>query len=296
MRAPSPRLVAAALCLWVIAGPLAPDAQAQDLTPGRLRRLALRAARDPSALAMLRRAEGVAGKPVDFGALLSGVRGDELTARLQALVDGLEGAGAPPDLRPARAEARRILAGRGFRPQLFPRPLAGVLRRLGVWLTPAWRKVISALRWAAGWLPGGRATLWAALAGVVVAGAVLLAVRVARRPRTGAGGGRASVEHPAGPGPARLERMADEAEVRGDAERAVRLRFTAGLLRLGRSGIIALHPSITTGEVRRRLGSETFESLATAFEEIVYGGRRATAEDAAAARRGWPEVRREASA
>ena len=38
-------------------------------------------------------------------------------------------------------------------------------------------------------------------------------------------------------------------------DRAVRLRFRAGLLRLGDRGAIRYRPSVTTGEVRRTLGS-----------------------------------------
>ena len=48
-----------------------------------------------------------------------------------------------------------------------------------------------------------------------------------------------------------LEREADEAERDGDLARAVRLRFRAGLLRLGDRGAIHYRPSVTTGEVRR---------------------------------------------
>ncbi len=90
--------------------------------------------------------------------------------------------------------------------------------------------------------------------------------------------------------PAAYEREADSAEAAGDLERAVRLRFRAGLLRLGQRGVIRYRPSLTTNEVRRLLGSETFDDLATRFEEVAYGGRDAEAADVRVARESWPRV------
>ena len=90
--------------------------------------------------------------------------------------------------------------------------------------------------------------------------------------------------------PAALEREADEAERAGDLERAVRLRFRAGLLRLGDRGAIEYRPSLTTSEVHARLGSETFDHLAETFNEVAYGGHPAEPPDVAAARTGWPRV------
>lgn len=52
--------------------------------------------------------------------------------------------------------------------------------------------------------------------------------------------------------------------------------------------------SAGTGELERRLRSPTFSGLARRFEEVAYGGRAAQAADLAAAREGWPQVRREA--
>ena len=75
--------------------------------------------------------------------------------------------------------------------------------------------------------------------------------------------------------PDALERAADEAERDGDLARALRLRFRAGLLRLGDRGAIHYRPSVTTGEVRRTLGSATFDDLAGTFEAVTYGGRTA---------------------
>ncbi len=88
----------------------------------------------------------------------------------------------------------------------------------------------------------------------------------------------------------RLEREADRAERDGEWERAVRLRFRAGLLRLDDRRVIAYRPSLTTGEVARSVGSPAFREVGERFDAIAYGGRTAEREDAEHARRGWAEV------
>ncbi|MDQ3751730.1 MAG: hypothetical protein M3333_02410, partial [Actinomycetota bacterium] len=101
------RLLVVGVALWVLVLP--PPVRAGDLTPDQLRRLAARASGDRDALLRLRRADTVGGRKVDLSTLLSGVRGDALAARLDALADG---AGAPTvhvDPRRARDAARRIL-------------------------------------------------------------------------------------------------------------------------------------------------------------------------------------------
>jgi hypothetical protein len=90
--------------------------------------------------------------------------------------------------------------------------------------------------------------------------------------------------------PDELERAADAAERAGRLDEAVRLRFRAGLLRLGDRGAIRYRPSVTTNEVRRVLGSDTFEELARTFEAVAYGGQEATPPDVDSARRDWPRV------
>ena len=90
--------------------------------------------------------------------------------------------------------------------------------------------------------------------------------------------------------PAELERAAEAAERAGQLDVAVRLRFRAGLLRLGTRGAIHYRPSVTTNEVRRVLGSETFDELARTFDAVAYGGRDAEPPDVDAARREWPRV------
>ena len=134
--------------------------------------------------------------------------------------------------------------------------------------------------------------IWLGLAIAVVAAIVARIIVVSRRRRvTGTRHGRVSSELDAvREDPDALDRDADDAERRGDLERAVRLRFRAGLLRLGDRGAIAYSPSVTTGEVRRVLGSDTFDELAHTFEGVTYGGRAARPPDVDAARREWPRV------
>jgi hypothetical protein len=92
---------------------------------------------------------------------------------------------------------------------------------------------------------------------------------------------------------ARAQR-AVEAERRGDFEAALRLRFRAGLVRLGRAELIALRPSITSAEVSRALRVPAFDRLAADFDEVVYGRRPPRRDDVETARREWPQVLAEA--
>jgi hypothetical protein len=89
---------------------------------------------------------------------------------------------------------------------------------------------------------------------------------------------------------AALEAAADEAERAGHYDRAVRLRFGAGLLRLAQARAFDLRPSSTVGEIVAALRSPPLGDLASTFEAIVYGGRRAVRADAESARRGWRTV------
>jgi hypothetical protein len=70
----------------------------------------------------------------------------------------------------------------------------------------------------------------------------------------------------------------------------LRLRFRAGLLRLGRARVLPLRESLTTAEARRALRSPPFNALARTHDEVVYGGRVAVAQDARDSREGWRTV------
>jgi hypothetical protein len=192
------------------------------------------------------------------------------------------------DPNAARRAAQHILSDRRFRPSSTPRPLRGPLHWLGDRIESAFGPLGRLFRLMPGW------TWLVALAVVVAAVAWIVArrarKRVARAPTRGPVRGRLDD----GEDPDELERAADAAERDGDLARAVRLRFRAGLLRLGDRGAIEYRPSVTTGEVRRTLGSNRFDELAGTFEAVTYGGRSADPPDVDAARREWPNVLEEA--
>jgi hypothetical protein len=185
----------------------------------------------------------------------------------------------------ARASARDILGGRQFRVSHTPRPLRKPLNWLGDrlssighWFGRVFSHVPTALLFI----------LALAVVGLAIA-YIVSKVRANRgaavaRARSGDLGG-ARLEDPD-----ELERAADAAEQAGQLDIAVRLRFRAGLLRLGNRGAIRYRPSVTTNEVRHVLGSESFDELARTFDAIAYGGRDAESPDVDAARREWPRV------
>jgi hypothetical protein len=189
----------------------------------------------------------------------------------------------------AREQARQILSERRFHGTSLPRPLHGIL----AWLGDRLHFVVRGWDWLAAKL-GGQAVLWALVGMGVLALAAFVAVRLAKR--------RAEVEaigigrraRARGEDPAELERLADEAERRGELEVALRLRFRAGLLRLGRARALPLRPSLRTREARRALRSARFDRLARDFDEVVYGGRPPREADVETARSEWPQVVAEA--
>ena len=269
-------------------GPVGP-ASAQSITGTQLRDLAARAASDPRALAQLRAVREVDGRPVDMGRALAGADGPALDSRLQALGDGAP-AGSFVASEQARQQARDVLDGRRFKPARVPRPFAGILRTLGGWLEPVgeplgriWRRVVDTV--------AGRLLLVGLAFGV----AALISARLIGRRSPG------NVHRPRPFGvdsdtldPDELERQAAAAERAGDLDHAVRLRFVAGVLRLDEAGVIAYRSSLTTGQLRERLRSASFAELATAFDEIAYGGRAAEEADVRAATERWPRVLAEA--
>ena len=189
----------------------------------------------------------------------------------------------------ARGEAREILADRRFRSAPVPRPLRGLLEWLGDRLHDLAAFVADVLRP----IPG---PVWFALAVLALVIAGLVFARFTSRP-----GGPVAQGRPVGGAgvdgsedPEALEAAAAEAERRGDLSTALRLRFRSGLLRLDERVSITFRPSLTTGEVRRLLGSGTFDELASVFEEVAYGGRDAELDDVAEAREAWPRLLREA--
>lgn len=267
----------------------APAAAADDVSRETLVRLAERAAGDDKALERLERVDSVDGVPADLERALFRAEGVELDERLDALVEPPQ-SGPAPRAGPAREQARSILAERRFHRTELPRPFAGLLD----WIGDRLRPVVDALSRLADRFPGGRRALWVVIGAAVAVVAALVALRLARR-RSGAPERGRADRVPAGAGPGELERLADLAEQRGDHEAALRLRFRAGLLRLDRLRVLPFRESLTSGEVARRLRSAEFDRIARAFDEVVYGRRPPSREDADEAREGWRRVLAEAA-
>src|SRR5205085_6872485 len=115
----------------------------------------------------------VDGRPMNLAAALRTSNPMALRSRLHALAGPGE---SPPTIR-ARAEARSILAEQRFRGSTVPRPFHGVL----VWLGERFRPVRHAVHWLGRRIPGGDWTIWALLAGAVVALCAFAAGRTASR-------------------------------------------------------------------------------------------------------------------
>ncbi len=284
-------VVAVAVLVAVLVGvaPAGP-AMAQSVTGTQLQELAGRAVEDPRALAQLRAIEQVDGRPVDIGRALNGAEGPALASRLRTLAAG--GAAAAPalDAEAARRDAEAVLDGRRFKPSRVPRPLAGVLTTIGRWLKPVadplgrvWARVADSL------------PAQLTLVVLVFLGAAGVSLRLlGRRSPRSLTRARAVGTDAEGLDPDDLEREAAAAERAGDLDRAVRLRFVAGVLRLDQAGVISYRSSLTTGQIQARLRSGTFGALAVAFDEIAYGGRPAAESDVRLATATWPQVLTEA--
>jgi hypothetical protein len=87
-----------------------------------------------------------------------------------------------------------------------------------------------------------------------------------------------------------FEREAAVAERERRYAEAVRLRFRAGLERLAEREVLSVVGSTPNGDLARELHSARFDGLARDFDEIVYGGRAAEAQDAQRARSGWQDL------
>jgi hypothetical protein len=281
------------LALTAVAAVLATPARAEDVSAAELRALAARAADDPAALAELRRVETVDGRPFDAERLFRGAGPDELDRRLETLGSGR--VAGRPDPAAARDDAREILSERRFREREVPRPLRGALAWLADQLRPFGEAADDLVGVLAGPLPGGRSTFWVLVSLAVLVLAAVLGSRLVRlRAREATERVRAAAAGPVDP--SRLEREADAAERRGELERALRLRFRAGLLRLQRADAIPSRDSLTSAEVARRLRSQDFDRVAASFDEVVYGRRPAGPGDAETARAGWARVLEQAGA
>jgi hypothetical protein len=271
--------VAAGLALLALVAPAAAAAE----TGAQVRALARAAETSRAALARLRAVTRVDGRPVRLAQALRTSDPAELHARLEALAAG--GSAPAPAIDAGRA-ARAILAERRFRGSSVPRPLHGFL----AWLGARFRPVVRLVDRLGRHVPGGSSVVWALLAAIVVSLSAFLAGRAARNRGLAALERHEHARRAGSTDPGELERLADGAEVAGDAAAAVRLRYRAGLLRLGRAHVVPLRESLTSGEARRLLRSADFDALARTHDEVAYGGRAASIDDAVAARVTWPRV------
>ena len=195
------------------------------------------------------------------------------------------------DAASARAEARRILKGRRYTGTSVRGPFRGLLEWLGRQIDRLGDLVPSLDRR----IPGGRAITWVAILSIVGFAAWLIASQTARRRATAFTVRAERTQAEGRESPRAVERRADDAERSGDFATAVRLRFQAGLLRLDARGLIDYRPSLGTAAVARRLRSPDFDRIAGDFDDVVYGGRPATASDAEAAREGWAAIAKAAA-
>lgn len=196
-----------------------------------------------------------------------------------------------PSAEQLREKAHHILQGHKFKGTKTPAPFRGALRALGRFF----HRLLSPVGG-----PVGRffVRVWAETLGRLLIGLLALTLlllitmalarrrsvrAVARRRRPGTG-------RPEDEDPDALEREAVTAERSGDLDRALRLRFLAGLARLHRAGAVRLPATITTGAVGRQLQSPVYDALGRTFDAVAYGHREVTADDVAAARDGWPKV------
>lgn len=289
-------LVGIALVAVLAVGPAPAGAQEDAVTGVEAAAVAREAVDDDAALDRLRAIDSVDGRPVDLGAATEDL-GPDRERRLGALAGLLDpaggdaGTGPAPAADEARERAGEVLDDDKFRSRDVPRPFRGPLEWLADRLRPVGRAADRVFGPAVRWildLPGGPAILAVALIGATAALTGWLISRRSRSTsRSGAGGG---LLVDAASDPEEMERRADAAEVDGDNALAVRLRYEAGLVRLVRAGRVELRPQTTASDAARQVDDPTMSRLTADFEEIVYGGRAATADDVTAARTGWVEL------
>lgn len=258
----------------------APAALAEEVDEATFRDLAAGAAAgDAVALDLLLDVDSVAGFEVDIAALV-GPDDAGRPARLQTLAAGTA---RTVDADAARAVATAILS---------ERPYAGDL------VAPGDRSIMTRIFDALGDIAGrlffgaeGSTALFFLTAAAVLAAAVLLGGYLTRRRAVERTRRRREQASDAAPErPTDLENAAARAEGAGDYAGAIRLRFRAGLLRLDQRGIVPFDPSMTTGRLHRALRTVESSHVARVFDEVVYGGRPATARDADDTRSGWMAI------
>lgn len=176
----------------------------------------------------------------------------------------------------ARAITQRILDQPRFasaRPTTVGSVVADWQRRVILWINRLLARILDAV-------PGGQGLFFTVIILGILAGVGWWASRLAQgRIRTAEAATLARIRRERGLSPAELHRRAREAAAAGDHSEAVRLLFLAGLTTLDERQRIEFEPGTTTDEIASRLESATFDDLAERFNDIVYGGRTAGAND-----------------
>ncbi len=187
-----------------------------------------------------------------------------------------------------RELAKKILSEKRFAPSERPQPLRRPLAWLGEQISNLFRPFGQVIAAAV------RALFSNPLIGIIVLVAVIVALffavrNISLRRSADLANAAAARTLESSVDPSQLEGEADSAEQRGEHDLAVRLRFKAGLIRLAAADRVP-RSEATNGELRWALREAEFDELADDFDEIVYGGRPATAEDAQAAKQRWPKL------
>jgi hypothetical protein len=250
---------------------------------------------DDAALEELRAVREVSGRPVDLVAATNGIDASPArAARLRTVADAFatsdEVGGGGVGAAEARRVAAEVLEGDDYQERSVPRPFRGPLRWLGDRLRPvtdALGDVGDAVLDAAAQVPGG-VPLVVALAGVALGLVVWAVLRRRGATLVAAEQGWQLADPEADPG--QLDAEADAAAAAGDHALAVRRRYEAGIVRLARADRIRLTPSTTAGQVASQVAEVEVDALTATFEAVVYGGRSASAADAAEALEGWRRV------
>jgi hypothetical protein len=194
----------------------------------------------------------------------------------------------------AHRAAMAILAEGRFHQPPVPDPLHGVVAWVGNAVLDPFNAIGRLVSHLGRDFPGGVAGVWAVGGALLMFAVWLLFVRRARFQLGQALDLDSTLAGVRRQTPAELERQAAIAERAQHWDDAVRLRFRAGILRLGEELELTSTETVPNHMIGRLLRSRRFDSLAERFDDVAYGGGAATAADAEQQRSEWPELLNEA--
>jgi hypothetical protein len=197
-----------------------------------------------------------------------------------------------PAAQLARERATHILSQRRFRGVSLPHPLTGFLNTIGHWFSPIgrWLAPIGCLVSRIAAAVSGNGALGWSLFGVVLLLVLAVAVRIAGQRAARAGRadgalGASDVEDWRS-----LEAQALAAHAAGDDDRAFRLRFRAGLVRLEATGMLQRSRTMTARQLSMTLGSADFDALAARHEEVAFAAAHASSAELDSAAHTWESL------